>query len=268
MKLRARGPNVADQSMIDAVVPGINLGLCGEHKSRRKPKTVTKVFEIMQEYCISDRRKRRRLKEMNEQKKSRNNERSHSKPWHADQTKNQKTVNSISEEEPRDSRHHSKGKNERDHRDDRSRREDRYHRKDRHQKGQRENGGRREKIPYYYFHGKDKGHWTNECPIAIEKKAELERQSALPAKPVNYTSQPPQQTSFPPTMWTPTPNWPVSYPVSNYNPSYTPPMPLPSQQTMPPPLQQPMPMLPALQYTNTWSRSSTPLPPRPKLEPG
>jgi hypothetical protein len=27
-------------------------------------------------------------------------------------------------------------------------------------------------------------------------------------------------------------------------------------------------MLPASQYTNTWSRSSTPLPPPPKLEPG
>ena len=35
----------------------------------RKPKTVTKLFEIMQEYCISDRAKRRRLEEMNEQKK-------------------------------------------------------------------------------------------------------------------------------------------------------------------------------------------------------
>ena len=141
MKLRARGPNIADQSIIDAVVPGINLGLCGEYISRRKPKTATKVFKIMQEYCISDCGKRRRLKEMNEQKKSRNNERSHSKPWHADQTKNQKTVNSISEEEPQDSWHHSKGKNERDHSEDRSGCEDRHHREDRYQKGRREKGG-------------------------------------------------------------------------------------------------------------------------------
>ena len=38
--------------------------------------------------------KRRRLEEMNEQKKSRNIETSHSKPWHTDQAKQQETVNS------------------------------------------------------------------------------------------------------------------------------------------------------------------------------
>ena len=69
MKLCARGPNVADQSIIDSVVKGINLGPCGEYISRRNPNTVTKLFEIMQEYCISDRTRRRRLEEMNEQKK-------------------------------------------------------------------------------------------------------------------------------------------------------------------------------------------------------
>ena len=39
MKLRARAPNVADQSIIDSVVKGINLGPCGEYISRRKPNT-------------------------------------------------------------------------------------------------------------------------------------------------------------------------------------------------------------------------------------
>jgi hypothetical protein len=48
------------------VVKGINLGPCGEYISRRKPKTVMKLFEIMQEYCILDRAKRRRLEEKNE----------------------------------------------------------------------------------------------------------------------------------------------------------------------------------------------------------
>ena len=79
MKLRARGPDVADQSIIDSVVNGINLGPCGEYISR--------LFEIMQEYCISDHAKTQRLEEMNEQKKSQNSERSHSKPWHTDQAK-------------------------------------------------------------------------------------------------------------------------------------------------------------------------------------
>ena len=90
MKLRSRAPNVADQSIINSVVKGINLEPCVEYISRRKPKTVTKLFEIMQEYCISDCAKRRRLEEKNEQKKSRSSERSHSKPWHADEPKQKK----------------------------------------------------------------------------------------------------------------------------------------------------------------------------------
>ena len=141
MKLRARGPNVADQSIIDSVVKGINLGPCGEYISRRKPKKVTKLFEIMQEYCISNHAKRRRLKEMNEQKKPRSGERSHSEPWHADQAKHQRTVNNGSEEEPRDSKHHHRGKEERDHHDERSSRDDRHHREEQHQKSRRDNGG-------------------------------------------------------------------------------------------------------------------------------
>ena len=70
-----------------------------EYISRHKPKTVTKLFEVMQEYCISDRAKRRRLEEKNEQKKSRSSERSHSKPWHAGEPKQKTTVNNMSEEE-------------------------------------------------------------------------------------------------------------------------------------------------------------------------
>ena len=130
MKLRARAPNVADQSIIDSVVKGINLGPCGEYISRCKPKTVTKLFEIMQEYCISDRAKRRRLEEKNEQKNSRSSERSHSKPWHADEPKQKRIVNNVSEEEPRESRHHHWGKGETDHHEERSNRNDRHHREE------------------------------------------------------------------------------------------------------------------------------------------
>ena len=127
MKLRARAPNVTDQSIIDSVVKGINLGPCGEYISRRKPKTVMKLFEIMQEYCISDRAKRRRLEEKSEQKKSRSTERSQSKSWHADEPKQKRIVNNVSEEEPRESRHHHRGKGERDLHEERSNRDDRHH---------------------------------------------------------------------------------------------------------------------------------------------
>ena len=100
IKLRARGPDVTDQSIIESVVNGISLDPCGAYLTRRRPKTVTKLFEIMQEYCISDCAKRRTLEEKNEKKKSRSSEWSHSKPWHADEPKQKRTVNNVSEEEP------------------------------------------------------------------------------------------------------------------------------------------------------------------------
>ena len=84
----------------------------------------------MQEYCISDRAKRRRLEEKNEQKKSRSSERSHSKPWHADEPRQKRTVNNVSEEGPREDRHRHKGKGERDRHEERPNREDCQHRED------------------------------------------------------------------------------------------------------------------------------------------
>ena len=45
------------------------------------------------------------------------------------------------------------------------------------------------KIPYCCIHGRDKGHWTSECPLIKEKKEELDRatNTEQPPKPVNYT---------------------------------------------------------------------------------
>ena len=87
MKLRARAPNVPEQSIIDVVINRLNLGPCGEYLERHMLKTVNKLFEIMQEYCKSDHGKRQRIEEMNEQKKAKNSQWSQSKPWHTDQQK-------------------------------------------------------------------------------------------------------------------------------------------------------------------------------------
>jgi len=103
-------------------------------------KDSAKLFEIMQEYCISDRAKRRSLEEKNEQKKLRSGERPHSKPWHAEEAEHKRTVNNVSEEEPRESKHHHRGKGERDSHKERSSRDDRRHREERHQKNRRDNG--------------------------------------------------------------------------------------------------------------------------------
>ena len=68
MRLRARAPEVAERTIIDAAVAGMSLDPCREYLECRKPKTVDRLFEIMQEYCISDKGKRRRLEEMNEKR--------------------------------------------------------------------------------------------------------------------------------------------------------------------------------------------------------
>jgi len=61
VKLRTRAPNVDEKTIIDAAIVGLSLGPCGEYLERRRPKTLSRLFEIMQEYCISDKGKRQRI---------------------------------------------------------------------------------------------------------------------------------------------------------------------------------------------------------------
>lgn len=43
-------------------------------------------------------------------------------------------------------------------------------------------------MSFYYLHGRDKGHWTNECPIAKKSKDEMEKEASKPPKSINHTS--------------------------------------------------------------------------------
>ena len=97
VRLRARAPDVAESSIINAAITGLSLGPCGEYLEHRRPKTLNSLFEIMQEYCISDKGKRRRIEEMNEMR-SRNCDRP--KPHQPDQAKTTKVVNTVSVAKP------------------------------------------------------------------------------------------------------------------------------------------------------------------------
>ena len=68
VKLRARALNVDEKTIIDAPITDLSLGPCGEYLEHRRPKTLNRFFEIVQEYCISDKEKHRRIEEMNEQR--------------------------------------------------------------------------------------------------------------------------------------------------------------------------------------------------------
>jgi hypothetical protein len=69
VKLTARAPRVSESSIIDAIVGGLRVGNCQDVLDRVKPKSLQELFEVMQEYCKSDKGRRRRLDRANAVKK-------------------------------------------------------------------------------------------------------------------------------------------------------------------------------------------------------
>jgi hypothetical protein len=69
VKLTARAPGVSESSTIDAIVGDLRVGNCQDVHDRIKPKSLQELFEVMQEYCKSDKGRRRRLDRANAAKK-------------------------------------------------------------------------------------------------------------------------------------------------------------------------------------------------------
>jgi hypothetical protein len=69
VKLTAHAPAVSESSIIDAIVGGLRVGNCQDVLDRVKPKSLQELFEVMQEYCKSDKGRRRRLDRANATKK-------------------------------------------------------------------------------------------------------------------------------------------------------------------------------------------------------
>jgi hypothetical protein len=69
VKLTARASGVSESSTIDAIVGGLRVGNCQDVLDRIKPKSLQELFEVMQEYCKSDKGRRRRLDRANAAKK-------------------------------------------------------------------------------------------------------------------------------------------------------------------------------------------------------
>jgi hypothetical protein len=67
-KARAKAPHVGTTTVIDAAIDGLKVGPYGEYLNRRRPKTEKQLFDIMQEYCLSDRGRQRRVDEYNKRK--------------------------------------------------------------------------------------------------------------------------------------------------------------------------------------------------------
>jgi hypothetical protein len=69
VKLTARAPGVSESSTIDTIVGGLRVGNYQDVLDRIKPKSLQELFEKMQEYCKSDKGRRRRLDRANAAKK-------------------------------------------------------------------------------------------------------------------------------------------------------------------------------------------------------
>ncbi|RLN42676.1 gag protein [Panicum miliaceum] len=206
VKLHAKAPHVPDVTVVDAVIAGLQMGPCGEYLDRCKPRTVEELFDVMQEYSKSDRGRRRRIEACNQENKNRSNQWSQSKSWHAEQSKqqNHKPVNTVAggqqNQEPQGS-HHGRARGGRSGRGGRGGR-----------------GSWGQKIPYCYFHGRDQGHWTNECHFTKQKKKEFDDKPTEPPKSVNHTSGGDRAGSIASAS-----QWPAHHPMFNYNPmSYVP----------------------------------------------
>jgi hypothetical protein len=61
VKLTARAPGVSESSTIDAIIGGLRVGNCQDVLDRIKPKSLQELFEVMQEFCKSEKGRRRRL---------------------------------------------------------------------------------------------------------------------------------------------------------------------------------------------------------------
>lgn len=100
IKLRAKAPNVDEGTIIDAVIRGLHIGPCQEYLDRRRPKSLRRLFDVMEEYTESDNGRRIRIMERKERK--RKEQGAQQKPWHVDQLKTQthKPVNAVAEAQP------------------------------------------------------------------------------------------------------------------------------------------------------------------------
>jgi hypothetical protein len=69
VKLTVRARRVSESSTIDAIVGGLRVENCQDVLDRIKPKSLQKLFEVMKEYCKSDKGRLRRLDRANAAKK-------------------------------------------------------------------------------------------------------------------------------------------------------------------------------------------------------
>jgi hypothetical protein len=222
VKLTTRAPGVSESSTIDAIVGGLRVGNCQDVLDRIKPKSLQELFEVMQEYCKSDKGRRRRLDRANAAKKQKQHGQwDQPKGWQLTRRSRhpvRSTMYLRPPPPPDQNQNRNGGGHKGGHKNGKGRKP--------HQPNPPQRGGG-ERF-FCWIHGIDAHHHTHQCPSAIKKKLEWEAEEKAKAAglAVNYVMKcqntgqfralppPYHHQSFQPSMPTQ-----VFHPAQTYTPS-------------------------------------------------
>jgi hypothetical protein len=170
VKLTARAPGVSESSIIDAIVGGLRVGNCQDVLDRIKPKSLQELFEVMQEYCKSDKGRRRRLDRANAAKKQKQRGQcDQPKGWQNHPPKQaNRQINNVSAPPNQNQNRNSGGHKAR-------------YKNGRGPKPQQQNPPPRGERFFYWLHGIDVQHHTHQCPTTVKMKLEWEAEEKAKA---------------------------------------------------------------------------------------
>jgi ribosomal protein L32E len=172
VKLTARAPGVSESSIIDAIVGGLRVGNCQDVLDRIKPKSLQELFEVMQEYCKSDKGRRRRLDRANAAKKQKQQGQwDQPKGWQNHQPKQaNRQINNVSAP-PDQNQNQNSGRHKGGYKNGRG------------PKPQQQNLPQRGDGERFlcWLHGIDAQHHTHQCPSAVKMKLKWEAEEKAKA---------------------------------------------------------------------------------------
>jgi ribosomal protein L32E len=163
---------VSESSIIDAIVGGLRVGNYQDVLDRVKPKSLQELFEVMQEYCKSDKGRRRRLDRANAAKKQKQQGQwDQPKGWKNQPPKQaNRQINNVSA--PPDQNQNRSGSGHKG-----------GYKNGREPKPQQQNPPQRaggERF-FCWLHGIDAQHHTHQCPSAVKMKLEWEAEEKAKA---------------------------------------------------------------------------------------
>jgi hypothetical protein len=94
MQQRSQIPEADEKTTINALIKGLTPGPTTSHLTRKKPKTVEKLFHELEEYILSDDDHRKRVAERNEARQG-----NREMTWRA-QSQNPRYINNVENPQP------------------------------------------------------------------------------------------------------------------------------------------------------------------------